>query len=82
MHSYDVGTRAWQPDPSEGWIASQVQSKKVDGDKVSIVFQLENGTVRDSFEPGRQPLTGLQNRRERWKRHCLTSSRTVQTSRR
>ena len=44
-HSYDVGTRAWQPDPSEGWIASEVQSKTIKGDKVKLVFQLANGEV-------------------------------------
>lgn len=44
-HSYDVGTRAWQPDPAEGWVASEVQSKNVEGDKVKLVFQLANGEV-------------------------------------
>lgn len=43
--SYDVGTRAWQPDPTEGWVASEVINKSVNGDKVSLVFQLENGEV-------------------------------------
>ena len=45
-HNYDVGTRAWQPDVTEGWIASEVVEKKVEGDKVHLVFQLENGEVR------------------------------------
>ena len=45
-HNYDVGTRAWQPDPTEGWVASRVEEKKVQGDKVRIVFELENGEVR------------------------------------
>jgi len=45
-HNYDVGTRAWQPDPTEGWIASQVVEKKVQGDKVRLVFELENGEVK------------------------------------
>ena len=44
-HNYDVGTRAWQPDPTEGWIASEVQSKNVQGDKVTLVFELGNGEV-------------------------------------
>ena len=44
-HNYDVGTRVWQPDPTDGWVASQVEQKKVQGDKVKIVFQLENGEV-------------------------------------
>lgn len=44
-HNYDVGTRAWQSDPTEGWIASEVQSKTVQGDKVTLVFELGNGEV-------------------------------------
>lgn len=45
VHSYDVGTRAWQPDQTEGWVASEVKSKKINGDKVVLVFALENGEV-------------------------------------
>ncbi|KAI0885232.1 putative myosin MYO2 [Annulohypoxylon maeteangense] len=41
-HSYDVGTRVWQPDVTEGWVASEVVKKTVDGDKVTLVFKLEN----------------------------------------
>ena len=44
-HSYDVGTRAWQPDPTEGWVASEVSSKQIDGEKVILIFQLDNGEV-------------------------------------
>jgi myosin V len=44
-HSYEVGTRAWQPDPIEGWIDSEVIDKKVDGGKVYLAFALGNGTV-------------------------------------
>ena len=44
-HSYDVGTRAWQPDPTEGWVASEVVKKLVNGDKVTLVFDLVNGEV-------------------------------------
>lgn len=44
-HSYDVGTRAWQPDATEGWVASEVVKKTVDGDKVTLVFKLENEEV-------------------------------------
>ena len=43
---YDVGTRAWQPDPTEGWVASQLEKKQIDGDKVTLVFQLDSGEVR------------------------------------
>lgn len=42
-HSYDVGTQAWQVDPTEGWVASEVESKNIEGDKVKLVFQLANG---------------------------------------
>ena len=44
-HNYDVGTRVWQPDPSEGWVASEVESKNIQGDKVKLVLQLANGEV-------------------------------------
>lgn len=43
--NYDVGTRAWQPDTTDGWVASEVIKKQVDGDKVVLIFQLENGEV-------------------------------------
>lgn len=46
--TYDVGTRAWQPDTNEGWVASEVINKKVDGSKVILTFKLENGEVRTS----------------------------------
>ncbi|KXJ93179.1 putative myosin heavy chain [Microdochium bolleyi] len=45
-HSYDVGTRVWQPDATEGWVASEVISKTVNGDKVVLEFQLENDEVK------------------------------------
>ncbi|KAJ5610077.1 hypothetical protein N7510_006796 [Penicillium lagena] len=46
VHLYEVGTRAWQPDPTEGWLASELKEKNVDGDKVSLVFELENGETK------------------------------------
>ena len=45
-NTYDVGTKAWQPDQTEGWVASEVSHKSVDGDKVKLVFRLDNGEVR------------------------------------
>lgn len=45
-HSYDVGTRAWQPDAAEGWVESEVESKEIQGDKVKLVFRLKNDEVR------------------------------------
>ncbi|KAK5006461.1 hypothetical protein LTR28_006468 [Elasticomyces elasticus] len=45
-HTYDVGTRAWQPDPVEGWIASEVEQKLVDGENVKLVFRLANEETR------------------------------------
>lgn len=44
-HNYDVGTQAWQPDQTEGWVASEVEQKIVNGDKVKLVFSLANGEV-------------------------------------
>ena len=43
--TYDVGTRAWQPDATEGWVASEVVKKTVQGSKVALQFKLENGEV-------------------------------------
>lgn len=48
-HIYEVGTRAWQPDPTEGWVASEIKEKLVDGEKVQLVFELENGEVGFAF---------------------------------
>ena len=42
---YGVGTKAWQPDQTEGWVASEVTQKVVDGERVKLVFRLENGEV-------------------------------------
>lgn len=44
-HNYDVGTKAWQPDAAEGWVASEVTSKTANGDKIILVFELANGEV-------------------------------------
>lgn len=43
--NYDVGTRAWQQDPTEGWVASEVTKKTVNGENVKLVFTLDNGEV-------------------------------------
>jgi myosin heavy subunit len=43
--TYDVGTKAWQPDAAEGWVASELVSKTADGGKAKLVFKLENGEV-------------------------------------
>ena len=44
-NQYNVGTKAWQPDQTEGWVASEVTKKIVDGDHVKLVFALDNGEV-------------------------------------
>ncbi|KAM0517848.1 hypothetical protein ACHAPE_004826 [Trichoderma viride] len=44
--TYDVGTRAWQPDAAEGWVASELISKTAEGSKTKLVFQLDNGETR------------------------------------
>jgi myosin-5 len=44
-HNYDVGTKAWQPDATEGWVASEVVSKTENEGKVTLVFELVNGEV-------------------------------------
>ncbi|KAK5993148.1 Myosin-2 [Cladobotryum mycophilum] len=40
--TYDVGTRAWQPDATEGWVASELISKTINGSKAQLVFKLDN----------------------------------------
>lgn len=37
-HEYAVGSRCWQPDAADGWVASTVKHKTVDGDRVTLVF--------------------------------------------
>lgn len=44
-NTYEVGTKAWQVDQTQGWVASEVVKKSVDGDNVKLVFKLENGEV-------------------------------------
>ncbi|KAF2457342.1 P-loop containing nucleoside triphosphate hydrolase protein [Lineolata rhizophorae] len=46
-HIYDVGTRAWQPDPTEGWVASEVEQKLVDGNNVTLIFRLDSGETKE-----------------------------------
>lgn len=65
-HNYDIGTKAWQPDATEGWVASEVVSKTANGDKILLVFSLENGETKtietttealaDDSNPGLPPL--------------------------
>jgi myosin heavy subunit len=59
-HIYENGTRAWQPDATDGWVASEVVDKQIEGDKVKLVFQLENGEVRTRWrgEEGRRRYWG------------------------
>ncbi|OXV11732.1 hypothetical protein Egran_00505 [Elaphomyces granulatus] len=45
-NSYEAGTGAWQPDPTEGWVSSQVKEKRIDGDRVMLVFLLANGETK------------------------------------
>lgn len=56
-HIYDIGTRAWQPDTTDGWVASEVTDKQIAGDKVKLVFKLDNGEVRCPH-PHRDPNIG------------------------
>jgi len=60
-HLYDIGTRAWQPDPTEEWMASEVVRKNINGDKVNLVFRLDNGKVQNTYPMERiiQLLTTL-----------------------
>lgn len=79
-HIYEVGTRAWQPDTTEGWVASEVTDKSVEGDKVKLVFTLANGEV---FAPSAAAHTAgsIANRhnRRRRSRRPWPPSRTATT---
>ena len=59
--AYEVGTRAWQPDAAEGWVASELVNKTVDGSKVKLTFQLENGEVSLHWLPLVLPGISLQH---------------------
>ncbi|EDN90804.1 hypothetical protein SS1G_00204 [Sclerotinia sclerotiorum 1980 UF-70] len=59
-HNYDIGTKAWQPDATEGWVASELISKTLNGDKYTLVFQLENGETK-SIETTEEALTEANN---------------------
>lgn len=65
--NYDVGTRAWQPDTTEGWVASEVIKKTIDGNKVTLVFKLENEEEKtvevslEALEKGGDSLPPLMN---------------------
>lgn len=78
-HMYDVGTKAWQPDPAEGWIASEVTEKKVDGDTVRLVFALENGEVRLDDAHNRLGCADgrRRNQSRRRSRRCVTRARML-----
>ncbi|KAI1007044.1 Myosin-2 [Podosphaera aphanis] len=43
---YEIGTKAWQSDAKEGWVASELTSRRVDGNKVFLNFTLENGETK------------------------------------
>lgn len=63
--TYEIGTKAWQPDPTEGWVASEVEQKTVDGDNVTLVFVLANGEVRRPYAQSAYIL--IEDRREQSK---------------
>jgi myosin-5 len=60
--NYEIGTRAWQPDAAEGWVASELVNKSIDGSKAKLVFQLENGETKtlevsvETLQSGDDPL--------------------------
>ncbi|KAF4983080.1 hypothetical protein FZEAL_1427 [Fusarium zealandicum] len=56
--TYEVGTRAWQPDAAEGWVASELIDKSIDGSKAKLTFQLENGETKDIEVPAEALQSG------------------------
>ncbi|KAM3071988.1 Myosin type-2 heavy chain 1 [Clarireedia jacksonii] len=59
-HTYEVGTKAWQPDATEGWVASELVSKTQNGDKYILVFDLANGETK-TIETTEEALTEANN---------------------
>ncbi|KAF2715292.1 myosin-2 [Pleomassaria siparia CBS 279.74] len=63
---FEVGTRAWQPDVADGWVASTLTDKQIQGDKVKLIFKVENGetkevettlaAIQDGKDPNLPPL--------------------------
>lgn len=47
-HNYEIGTRAWQPESTEGWVASELIAKTETPTGFDLVFKLENGEVNIS----------------------------------
>ncbi|KKA25976.1 hypothetical protein TD95_002153 [Thielaviopsis punctulata] len=45
--TYEIGTRAWQPDATDGWVPSELISKNEEGPNVKLVFQLESGETKE-----------------------------------
>ncbi|KAL0637012.1 Myosin type-2 heavy chain 1 [Maublancomyces gigas] len=42
-HTYNIGTGAWVQDSQEGWVASKVISKSVEGTTAALVFEITSG---------------------------------------
>jgi hypothetical protein len=42
-HAYSVDTGAWIQDETDGWISSKVLSKEINGEKVTLVFEITAG---------------------------------------
>jgi hypothetical protein len=78
-HIYENGTRAWQPDPTDGWVASEVVEKKIEGDKVKLVFQLENGEVPPppDMPTGKNAADDALRRKKQSRRPCPPSRRAT-----
>ena len=68
-HSFEVGTGVWQPDATEGWVASEVQQKVVKGDQVKLVFKLANGSVSREMPLDRMKTPDVLTRRQSRPKH-------------
>ncbi|PHH51707.1 Myosin-2 [Ceratocystis fimbriata CBS 114723] len=47
VQTFEIGTRAWQPDATDGWVASELIAKTEEGANVKLTFKLESGETKD-----------------------------------
>lgn len=53
LEVFAKGTKAWFPDQEEGWVSASCLSKKIENDKVTLLFEDDN----DNSKVNRQKHT-------------------------
>lgn len=46
LEVYTKGTKAWFPDKEEGWVSASCLSKKIENDKVTLLFEDDNDSSK------------------------------------